>query len=74
MKIKAIYEHEVLKPLEKLDLKDGEEVELMLTKKISERTFGLITLDHDIIEEIIEDTGFLAVLSGRGGKFNNIIS
>jgi predicted RNase H-like HicB family nuclease len=42
----------------KLDLKDGEEVELTLTKKISERTFGLITLDHDIIEEIIEDTEY----------------
>lgn len=58
MKIKAIYEHEVLKPLGKLDLKDGEEVEITLTKKISERTFGLITLDHDIIEEIIEDTEY----------------
>jgi predicted DNA-binding antitoxin AbrB/MazE fold protein len=58
MKIKAIYEHEVLKPLEKLDLKDGEEVELMLTKKISEKTFGLFKLDHDAIEEIIEDTEY----------------
>ena len=57
MKIKAIYEHEVIKPLEKLDLKDGEEVELML-KKISEKTFGLFKLDHDTIEEIIEDTEY----------------
>jgi predicted DNA-binding antitoxin AbrB/MazE fold protein len=46
MKIKAIYEHE------------GEEVELMLKKKISEKTFGLFKLDHDTIEEIIEDTEY----------------
>ena len=58
MKIKVIYEHGVLKPLEKLDLKDGEEVELMLTKKISEKTFGLFKLDHDAIEEILEDTEY----------------
>lgn len=58
MKIKAIYEHEVLKPLKKLDLKDGEEVELTIKKKISERTFGLIKLDHNTIEEIIDDTEY----------------
>jgi len=28
MRVKAIYENEVLKPLEKLDLKEGEEVEI----------------------------------------------
>ncbi|GEM_PF-874595 len=38
--------------------RDGGEVELMLTKKISEKTFGLFKLDHDTIEEIIEDTEY----------------
>ncbi len=58
MKIKAIYEGQVLKPLERLDLKEGEEVELVLKKKIPHKAFGRISLDHDTIEEIIEDTEY----------------
>lgn len=58
MRIKAIYENEVLKPLEKLDLKEGEEVEIELKKKITERTFGIIQLEHGDIEELIEDTEY----------------
>lgn len=58
MKIKAIYEGQVLKPLGRLDLKEGEEVELVLKKKISHKAFGRISLDHDTIEEIIEDTEY----------------
>ena len=41
---KAIYEEGFLKPLEKLDLKEGEEVEIELKKSITERTFGIIQL------------------------------
>lgn len=33
-------------------------MELTIKKKISERTFGLIKLDHDTIEEIIDDTEY----------------
>lgn len=33
MRIKAIYENKVLKPLEKLDLREGEEVEIELKEK-----------------------------------------
>lgn len=33
MLVKAIYENEVLKPLEKLDLKEGEEVEIELRRR-----------------------------------------
>lgn len=58
MGIKAVYENEVLKPLEKLDLKEGEEVEIELKKKITERTFGIIQLEHGDIEELIEDTEY----------------
>ena len=47
-----------MKPLEKLDLKEGEEVEIELKKSITERTFGIIQLEHDEIEEIIEDTEY----------------
>ena len=41
---KAIYEEGILKPLEKLDLKEGEEVEIELKKSITERTLGIIQL------------------------------
>ena len=55
---KAIYEAGILKPLEKLDLKEGEEVEIEVKKSITERTFGIIPLEHNEIEEIIEDTEY----------------
>jgi len=45
-----------LKPLEKLELEEGEEVEIGVKKSVAERTFGLIKLEHEAIEEIIEDT------------------
>ena len=58
MKTKTMYEEGVLKPIGKLDLKEGEEVEIELKKSIKERTFGVIPLEHDDIEEIIEDTEY----------------
>ena len=58
MIIKAVYENNVLKPLERVDLKEGEEVEIEVKKSITERTFGVIQLKHDEIEEIIEDTEY----------------
>ena len=42
MKVKAIYESNVLRPLEDLDLMEGEEVEIEVKKSIVDRTFGLI--------------------------------
>ena len=39
MIVKAIFENNVLKPLDKLDLLEGEEVEIELTKK---SIFGLL--------------------------------
>lgn len=58
MKVKAIYESNVLRPLEDLDLMEGEEVEIEVKKSIVERTFGLIQLDSGVIDEIIEDTKY----------------
>ena len=58
MKTRAIYEDGVLKPIGKLDLEDGEEVEIEVKKSITERTFGIIQLEHEEIEEIIEDTEY----------------
>jgi predicted DNA-binding antitoxin AbrB/MazE fold protein len=58
MKTKAINEEGILKPIGKLDLNEGEEVEIELKKSITERTFGIIQLEHEEIEEIIEDTKY----------------
>ncbi len=58
MKTKAIYEGDVLKPIGEFDLKDGLKVEIEVKKKITERTFGIIQLEHDEIEEIISDTEY----------------
>jgi len=37
-------------------IKEGDEVETVVKKNISDRTFGLIQIDPDVIDEIIEDT------------------
>lgn len=58
MKTKAIYEKGTLKLLEKIDLKEGEEVEIEIKKNIAEKTFGILHLEHEEIEEIIEDTEY----------------
>jgi len=58
LKVKARYEGSVLKPLEKLDLKEGEEVELELKKSVTDRTFGIVPLNHEEIEGLIEDTEY----------------
>lgn len=58
MKAKAIYKSHVLRPVEDLDLEEGEEVELEIKKNIVKRTYGLIKLDAESIDEIIEDTKY----------------
>jgi len=58
IRVKARYENEMLKPLEKLELEEGEEVEIEVKKSVTEKTFGLIKLEHKAIEEIIEDTEY----------------
>ena len=56
MKVRARYEGRVLKPLEELDLREGEEVEIEIKKRVADRTFGVVSLGHEETEEIIEDT------------------
>ncbi len=58
MKVKAIYESHVLRPIGDLDLEEGEEVELEIKKNIVKRTYGLIKLDAEAIDEIIGDTKY----------------
>ena len=51
---KAIYEEGILKPLGKLDLKEGEEVEIEVKKALVEEFHGKMRIDKEIADEIIE--------------------
>jgi len=53
IRVKARYENEVLKPLEKLDLKEGEDVEIVVPISMVERTYAVSKLSDEIIEEIL---------------------
>lgn len=55
MLVKAIYENNVLKPLEKLDLKEGDVVEIEVKKSPVDQLFGLIKIQNkEWLDEIIE--------------------
>ncbi len=56
MRMKAIYKDNVLKPLKKLDLREGEMVEIsMIPTSLAKRFQGTIKLsDRNLIEEIAE--------------------
>jgi len=56
IRIRARYENEMLKPLEKLELKEGEEVEIEVPLSTVEMTYAVSKLNDEIIEEIIETT------------------
>ena len=51
MPVKMRYENNVLKPLEKLDLVDGEEVEVEISKSNADRIVGLLKdIDIDSVD------------------------
>ncbi|MBC8521466.1 MAG: antitoxin family protein [Methanomicrobia archaeon] len=50
---KAIYEEGILKPLGKLDLKEGEEVEIEVKKASVEEFHGKMRIDKEIADEIV---------------------
>lgn len=53
MKIKAIYENGIIKPLEKLDLEEEEEIEIKIADTVR-KTKGIIKLNPKIAKEIAE--------------------
>ncbi|MEM0266723.1 MAG: antitoxin family protein [Archaeoglobaceae archaeon] len=52
--IEAIYEDGVFKPLEKVELKDGERAKIILGS-IAERTFGILKASEEDIERALEE-------------------
>jgi predicted DNA-binding antitoxin AbrB/MazE fold protein len=53
MKIKAIYKNNVLEPLEKLDLKEDEEVVIEVRRSLKD-FHGKMEIKKEIADEIIE--------------------
>lgn len=53
MRIKAVYENNVLRPLEKLDLSEGEEIEIEINNAVR-KTKGIIKIDRELAREIAE--------------------
>ena len=55
MLVKAIYENSVLRPLERLDLKDGDLVEIEVKKNPVDQIYGIIKIQNkQWLDEIIE--------------------
>ncbi|MBI3755430.1 MAG: antitoxin family protein [Deltaproteobacteria bacterium] len=54
MHIHAIYENGILRPLEPLNIKEHEEVEIVIKEKISvaKMSQGIVQGDKDVIEEV----------------------
>ncbi|WP_290598015.1 MULTISPECIES: antitoxin family protein [unclassified Archaeoglobus] len=54
--IEAIYENGVFKPLERVDLKEGEKVRLKLAKNLAERLKKYqIEVERDLVAEFIAE-------------------
>ncbi|NJF25758.1 antitoxin AF2212-like protein [Thermococcus sp. Bubb.Bath] len=54
--VEAIYENGVLKLKKKLNLPDGTEVSVkLIPKKISEKTFGIVKIEKEEVDKLIED-------------------
>ncbi|ASJ11404.1 antitoxin family protein [Thermococcus thioreducens] len=54
--VEAVYENGILRPKKKLNLPEGSKVTLkILPKKVSERTFGIVKMEKDEIDAIIEE-------------------
>jgi predicted DNA-binding antitoxin AbrB/MazE fold protein len=56
LKVKARYEDKVLKPLEAVDLAEGEELEIEIPHSVVDRTYSVSKLSDELIEEILETT------------------
>lgn len=55
MLVRAVYENDVLRPLEKPDLKEGDMVEIEVKKDAVDRLGGRVKISQrDVVDEIIE--------------------
>lgn len=62
MKVKVIYEKGVLKPKEKLNLREKEEIQIEILSSNVKKTQGIIKINPDLVAEIAQSDE-LSVLS-----------
>lgn len=55
IRVKVRYENKVLKPLEKIELEDNEEILIEIKKR---RMKGIVKADPKIVDEVIENEEF----------------
>ena len=53
--IECVYEDGVLKPFEKLNLKENTRVRVILKESVVEKTFGILKVSKDEIEEAFKE-------------------
>lgn len=54
IKVRARYEGNKLKPIKKIGLKEGEEVDIVVEKSAADRFHGMMKIPKKLAEEIIE--------------------
>lgn len=61
MRIKAIYKNVVLKPLEKLDLQENEQVEIEIRQRHADvkSLRGTLKVDSKLVDEIVADESWV---------------
>jgi predicted DNA-binding antitoxin AbrB/MazE fold protein len=69
--IDAVYEHGILRPLEKLDLKESQRLKLTLEvlRSVVEETQALIRARADVVKEVAEHDEYL--LEGEALRATN---
>jgi predicted DNA-binding antitoxin AbrB/MazE fold protein len=72
MGVKAIYENDVLKPLEKLNLREGEVVDIEIKRDAVDRLGGLVRISRkDWTDEIIESPEIEPDLSNDADRISS---
>jgi len=61
MRIKAVYNNVVLKPLEKLDLQENEQVEIEIMQRHTDvkSLRGTLKVDPKLVDEIVADESWV---------------
>ena len=53
--VEAVYEKGVLRPLEKLDLREGEHVRIRIERSVVEETFGILRDRRELVEKVLRE-------------------
>ena len=51
----AVYENAVLKPLKKLNLREGERVRVRVERRVSDETFGVLKVKFEDIDRVLRE-------------------